>query len=303
MSFDGIWTTDIQVESVIYFAPKTTLVTTVPSGGGGGGGPAGAPTTLPKKDFSLDKDFIQVVLAQGESKKDFVTIKNTGEVDLNLSVRVQNLQKFISFQGKNELSFELKKGESRIIEVNFSASKEQETGVFPGRMIFASDSVEKKVIIVIEVQSAKPLFDVKVEIPPQYLQVHPGETVLAKLTLYNLGKIGRVDVDVEYGIKSLTRNLTISKHEVIAVETQVSTLKSIDLPSDLKPDDYVFYTKVSYNGVVGTGSAMFRVIKKVGISTIMIFLIGVVLVLMLIVSFLIVRILREKSKRTQKKES
>ncbi len=285
MSYEGIWTTDIQVESVIYFAPKTTVTTTI--SGGGSGGPAEVPTTLPKKDFFLDEDFIQVTLTQGESKKEFVTVKNTGEVDLNLTMRIQNLQKFISFQGKNEFSFELKKGESKVIELNFSTSKKQETGVFPGRIIFTSDSIEKKIIVIVEVQSAKPLFDVKVEIPPQYLQVHPGETILAKLTIYNLGKIGRVDVDIEYGIKSLIQNITISRHETMAVETQLSTLKSITIPPDFKPDNYIFYAKVSYNGIAGTGSTMFSVVERVGIELNLIFLLIVLALLIVGVIFMI----------------
>jgi hypothetical protein len=72
----------------------------------------------------------------------------------------------------------------------------------------------------------------------------------------------------------------------MAIETQISTLKTFNLPTTIKPSDYIFYATVSYNDTVGTGSSMFKVVavKKISVN---LFLIIVVILAIASVLFII----------------
>jgi uncharacterized membrane protein len=146
--------------------------------------------------------------------------------------------------------------------VNLRIPRDAEPGVYPGKIVFTGDGIERTVLVVVEIESEKPLFDVKVEIPATYRTVHPGEEVVSQITIYNLGRIGRVDVSIEYGIMDLSGNITIRRREILAVETQVSLVRTITIPKTVIPENYLFYAKVNYNGIIGTGSSMFTVVKK-----------------------------------------
>jgi len=189
------------------------------------------------------------------------------------------------------------------LEVNFIAKEDQEPGVYPGKIVFTGDSLERTVLVVVEIESEKPLFDVKVEVLPEYRIVYPGDKVMAQLTIYNLGRVGRVDAKVEYGIKSLDGTVIMSEHELIAVETQLSTVKSVVLPSNIKPDSYVFYSTVTYNGIVGTGSSMFTVVEMFKLNLFLLGLLILVIIIILIILFIIFFKRRRKKKKRKSKKS
>lgn len=253
---DGYASNTFEVSGV-----TTAPATTAPPGRGPSGpGPARPPKIA---NFTLDKDLIKVELKPGKTGEKVIRVSNTGETKLTITGRIQYLDEFLFFtETGTEITFELNPDETEKLEVNFIAKEDQEPGIYPGEIVFTADIIERTVLVVVEVESEKPLFDVKVEILPEYRVVYPGNKVMAQLTLYNLGKIGVVDTDVEYGIKSLNGTVITSEHEMMAFETQLSTVKSIDLPSGIKPDSYVFYSKVTYEGIVGTGSSMFEVIEE-----------------------------------------
>jgi uncharacterized membrane protein len=214
--------------------------------------------------------------------------------------KIQYVNQFSSFKEDGvEYKFELSPNETKEIEINFFVKKDQEAGVYPGKIVFASEGIERTVLVIVEVESEKPLFDVKVEILPEYRMVYLGDKVMAQLTIYNLGKIGRVDVNMEYGVKDLSGNIIVSENETLAIETQVSVVKSLNIPYTINPDNYIFYSKVSYNNVIGTGSDIFIVIEK------MKFKIPVFYWLLIIIIFLILLLILayklRKKKRTEVK--
>jgi hypothetical protein len=145
------------------------------------------------------------------------------------------------------------------------------------------------VAVMLILSPKKELFDVDIEIPTRYKEVLPGEEVLVQMTLYNLERIGRVDVDVEYGIKDMQGNKIVSEDTTLAVEFQVSVVRSLDVPFDTRPGGYELFAIARYNDAVSTGSGLFRVIAKeeLGIGRITMFsLIAVIFVLAVIIIIL-----------------
>jgi len=280
----------------------TTVPTTAPPGPGPGPSPGPGPAPTRISNFTIDKDLIRVELKQGETDKQSIILSNTGRTKLEITGRIQYLDEFLFFTGtRTEHTFELDPDKTEVLELNFIVKKDQEPGIYPGKIVFTGDSLERTVLVVVEVESEEPLFDVKVEVPPQYKEVFPGEEVLAEMTIYNLGRIGRVDVNLEYGIKDLEGNILGSKHETLAVETSVSIIRNLDIPATMEPDNYVFYGKVNYNDIVGTGSSMFRVIQKRKIGMNLIFLILIILALIVLIILIIYNLKKRKRKRKLKK--
>ena len=153
----------------------------------------------------------------------------------------------------------------------------------------------------VEVETKAPLFDVKVEIPKRFLYVMPGEELFAKIELFNLGHIGRVDVAMDYIIKDKDGNDMLSEHETIAIETQTTLIKEFKLPEDIELGKYILYARAIYVEEVGSSSAWFNVGKKPFLKLIHILIIGTILLIILIIIFR--RFRKTKAQKYKKKKS
>ena len=158
------------------------------------------------------------------------------------------------------------------------------------KLIVKADSIEKEILIAIEVESKKPLFDVKVEIPEQFLYVLPGEEILANIKLFRIEGKEKVDVKVEYVVKNEQGETILSEEETRAVETETSFVKAFSLPQNIKYGTYIFYVKAVYNGEVASSSAQFSVeklekpfFKKENILLIIIIIIFIVILLFVLI--------------------
>jgi hypothetical protein len=281
---------------------QSSCTTTVPTGSGrGGAGGGGATTIKPEKisSFTLSEDLIKILLKPGDSQKRLINISNVGERNLSIIVNMENLENFLIFpSGVSEYGFDLIVGKTKSIQLNFFTSKEQKSGIYPGKIIITGDGIEKIIAVLIEIESEKPLFDIDVEIPEKYKEVLPGGQLLAQLTIYNIKRMGRVDVDVEYGLKDFSGNIIINEHETLAVEMQVSILKSLNVPYEVKPGNYVFYAIVKYDNTTGIGTDILRVVKKeTWIQTTIILALVLIIGIMISIFLLTIRFVERKIKK------
>ena len=123
------------------------------------------------------------------------------------------------------------------------------------------------------------------------------------MIIYNLGRIGRVDIEVEYGVQDFEGNVIASEKETLAVEMQVSVTRSLDIPFDAKSGNYVLYVIVRYDDIVGTGSDIFKIMKKeVEWATIFFFLLILIILMLLVLLFLILY-KRKERRYVYRKES
>jgi len=167
--------------------------------------------------------------------------------------------------------------------LDFLARENTIPDLYMGKIIIKGDGIEKEVLIAIEVETKKPLFDVRVEIPRKFLYVIPGEELFAEIELYNLGETGRIDVNLEYFIKDDEESIIVSEQETLAVETRTNFIKKFEIPEDIKFGKYIFYVKVTYDEEVASASAWFSVGKKPFFTLRIILIIGIILVIILII--------------------
>lgn len=232
------------------------------SSGGGGGGGGGPPAVPIITDFSVDKTTLKVMLKQGQTKTETLSIKNTGTTIFDIKAYLADIEKFKVSPEISEITSTLSPNEKRTIELVFRALENEKPDIYPGKITLKSPSSEKEIATVVEVDSAEPLFDVDVDVLADSKKIFAGEEILLEVNLFNVRGFGRVDVGVEYSIKDLKGNLVATEHETLAVETQAKFTRALLVPSDLRPGTYVAFVKVTYADSVGTSSDLFEVKAK-----------------------------------------
>ncbi|MBI2101997.1 hypothetical protein HYT53_05300 [Candidatus Woesearchaeota archaeon] len=218
-----------------------------PSGAAGGGGGAaaagggGGDTPLLTKNFSVAPTSIDEQLTLGESRKVPITIKNTGNFTLDFSLEISTtISDFVSL---SETSFSLVPAQEKIVDATLTGKK---IGSYFGSIDIAGDGIQKSIDVVIDIQSEQSLFDVKIDIPQAYKEVEPGKELKAQVTLLNIGPAKKVDVSITYLIKDKNGNAVHESSEILAVEKQVSFVKSFNMPENVQPGDYILTIEVRY---------------------------------------------------------
>ena len=281
-----------------------------PSGGGGGGGGGPAPPIV--TDFSIDKSSLKIVLKQGQTKTETLSIKNTGTTLFDVTAFLHEIAQFKLSPESNEVSTTLAPNEEKTIELVFKALENEKPDIYPAKIALKSPSTQKEIPTIIEVDSAEPLFDVDVEVLSVSKKVFPGNEVLLEVNLFNVRGFGRVDVVVEYAVKDLQGNLIASEHETLAVETQSKFTRSLTIPTSLRPGNYVAFAKVTYADSVGTSSDLFEVTAKTirlypiqikDYRTILIAAIGIVILTAIVIFSVRSGYLRKKAPKTKTEEA
>ena len=179
-----------------------------------------------------------------------------------MQIDLENIQDFLIFLGGvSKYSLTLKPGEKQSVQLIFNVAKDYKLGVYPGRIIVSSPITKKIITTIVEVESTKKIFDVDIKI--QENKVVRGSNLVAEVVIFNLGQdLGRVDTQVEFGIKDLDGNIIQKEENRIAVQTQASFTESILVPKYLEEGRYVAYAIVTFDGEIGTASEVFEVISR-----------------------------------------
>ncbi len=166
---------------------------------------------------------------------------------------------------------------------------------------------DEKVLIF---DSTKVIFDVNVEVLPDYKKIFQGDELLIEITLFNLRGFGSANVSVKYSIKDARGSLVAAEEENVYVETQAKFVRKLIIPSDLKSGTYTSFVEVrTPDNVIGTSSDSFEVRAKyekeypLWIRYFVIGLIGVfVLIVIVIFSLRLIRRLKKKRRVMKIKE-
>jgi len=243
----------------------TTTTTTTTTGGesaAGGGGGGGRIPIIATREFTLSTETLKVILKQGQTKEEKFTIKNTGDLVLAIKTDLKKLTEFIVSPSLGALDLILQPNEEQTVSLLFKADEDLQPNIYPREIFVRGASQEKIIYTVIEVESAKPLFDVDVEVLPEYKSILPGSAIFLEVSLFNVRGFGRVDVNLEYSILDFQGNLIATEQETVAVETQAKFGRELLIPSDIKPGTYIASAKVTFEDSVGISSDVFEVKAK-----------------------------------------
>jgi hypothetical protein len=234
---------------------QTVIIINNGGGGGGGTNTITVPTNAPIP-FTLSTNNIKTDIKQGQVSSENVTITNIGQQEINISItnQIGNLARLSSNY------IDLKPGQSQVVTIDFIASMDTTPNLYIGSIIFQSGGSSQQLSAAIEVDSANPLLDVAINLPSQYNKVSPGDTILAGITLYNLGS-SYGDVSMEYFIETQNGTIISNQTDTVAIQTQASFIKSLQIPNNAPFGNSFLYVRATYNGKLASASTGFQIVS------------------------------------------
>jgi len=237
-----------------------------PTNVGGRGRGIGISYIAPDKtidvDIAVDPRVVREFLVGDESIVRTIAITNTGTVEISLTIDFEGIEHFAVLpEGRTVFDITLEPRKSVSYDITFDGSLIVEAGVYSGDIVISDsvDSVKRVVEIILEYEIEVPIFDVLVNIPERYRVVIPGQEVIGQITLINLRPVGRVDVVANYFIRDIRGQTVATGSTTVGVENEARFDRSVILPEDLAPGNYIFGVVVVYDRVIGVGSDVFEV--------------------------------------------
>ncbi|MDO8517070.1 MAG: DUF87 domain-containing protein, partial [Nanoarchaeota archaeon] len=230
--------------------------TTVNSGGGGGGGGGGVTIADIEKvlrnyvevnGVRLETTSIYKELFPGESTTFRITLMNTLSTKSTIElISDGDVKQFIFFDNSK---IELEPKESRDVLISLIAPKTIESGNYNGNLIIKSGDKEGKTSVGIRVLLPEgKLLDVKIQ--PLVERVEPGQILRIQTDVFNLGKTKKVDVQFDLQLLDINTGRIITRNEeAFAVETTISTIKEIKIPSNIITGRYMVKAIAYYANV------------------------------------------------------
>ncbi|MFH1210366.1 MAG: hypothetical protein V1645_00455 [archaeon] len=206
-------------------------------------------------DFTVPDDLIKVAMKQREDFKRVIRISNTGSKYLAMTVN-SNLGNLVRIP---ESKFTLPIGYTKDVELFFSAPQNIEPGVYAGKIMFNSESLQDSSFTVVEVESVNVLYDLTVSIPNQFRNIVRGHDLVFNVRLFNFDKVPN-DVTLYYMVKDFNGDTIYEISETVHLESEVSFTKTITLPNSIKEGNYVLAARVAGKESVGTSTALFDVV-------------------------------------------
>jgi len=274
----------------LFTSPEVVPTPLSTGGGGGGGGVAITPIITLVKDFWIDSENIKVSLKPGEVKKGKLTLKNIGSGKLDFVINNTLLKDFVFIR---ESQFSLAEDELKVLELDFIASENVNLGLYIGKLIISADGgdLTKEVLIAINVESKDSLFDVNVFIPSQFKSLFPGEELLAKIEIINLGEIENVNADIIYSVKNDEGFEILSGLESLKISRRADLVKTFVLPEEILPGVYALYVEVIYNNKIASSTEFFHVKRTIP------WLIVIILISLIIFLFLLIIFCKRRKKK------
>ena len=211
--------------------------------------------------FEVDQILIKVLVKADEYIEKQLRVMNVDDTDKTIAVDVSGLFDVVDVLDKE---FTIKPGQTKIVRLNFSSfdeelGLEQAPGVYIGKVSVKTDSYQKQVPVVIEIESKNVLFDMNLNPVARDRKVLQGSGTTFEIRVFNLQSIDSFNIDLEFFVKDINGNTIISESESVVVQTQASFFKTLKIPEKLKTGNYVFVAQASFGDSIGTASYMFYV--------------------------------------------
>jgi hypothetical protein len=219
-----------------------------------------------KINFDVDQILIKILLRDSGYVTKSIRITNIGKNESYFQLNKKGLEDLVNI---SDTEFSLKPGQTKIVLLNFSTQKSEEKivyqpGVYVGKIEVISEGITTVIPIIVEIESRNILFDMNLNLFARDRGIIQGEETTIEVRLFNLQGIAAANVDMEYEVLDLNGNTIITESESVVVQNHVSFFKTIKIPHNLKPGDYIFIAKAKYGSSIGTASYLFEVVAKQG---------------------------------------
>jgi len=235
--------------------PGSTPSTPSSSSGGGGGGGATTVKTSAGLQFSMLK--IERQVAMGDSVTENLNIDNTLGSDMTVTLKVSDSLKSLIFVNETAV---VKAASSATIPILIIGTT---SGVYMGDISLETRTKNYTIPVTILVTGKSDrLLDLNIVLGQK--SVNAGDDLDFTISAFNLGKLQRYDIMLDYSVQKKDSNATIAGNgESFAIETSLSLARKLNIPSSTKNGDYVLILKASYgDDQTAIASANFKVGKE-----------------------------------------
>ncbi|MBW2976445.1 hypothetical protein KY347_03290, partial [Candidatus Woesearchaeota archaeon] len=214
-----------------------------------------------KPPFKVDQLLLKVLIKSNESFRIPVNIMDISDGKIDVAIEPRYLSNIVSL---SESSFTLEPGETKTVYVDFSSTIEEENivyspGAYAGSLLVNSGRFTEHIPMVVEIETQDVLFDTNLEISAKTKDIPLGGNAVIQVNLFNLKKMGLANVKMDYFVKDIMGNIIMTEQETVVVETRATFTKTISIPGNLNPGDYIFIARAGYGHSVGTSTLLFKV--------------------------------------------
>lgn len=230
------------------------------SGGGSGGGSSsgGAPVSISGKEvvaINAFPDRINLDAELGEILEQKITLTNTGDATLEVSIAYENLEGILSFSPK---SFLLKPEESK--ELNFSIFSPEREDIYTGKILFGFRSQILEIPFALNVKSKEIPVNVSIDIPDLRI-LNKKDNLTVEISFFGDGIDFNDKLSVEYVIMDFSGRTYFKEREDVVLSDEGSYLKTFQM-ENLSTGKYVVGIKARSGGKTITASSQFSVISE-----------------------------------------
>lgn len=112
-----------------------------------------------------------------------------------------------------------------------------------------------------EIHKPGKLFDMIIYIPEKYKKITGGEFLIAEMNIINLVSDKLVDINVDYWIEDLNKNIILRNTETRSILKKLEYLAKLQLPLNIKEGEYLLCAKIKGDDVALACNS-FEIIKN-----------------------------------------
>ncbi len=206
----------------------------------------------------VDKNSIEKELELGELVVVSLDIVNNKANSMAVNVYIEgDIWQFIQIQNPS-FSVPAKQGGS--LTMKYYTLPTSNIGIYTGDIVLQLDKEVRRIATTLKVVPVKEaLLDVKVNVLTP--EVRPGGTLKFSTQLFNLGNTKKVDVWINYTVKSIETNKIIrSAEETRALTTTMEISRDEEIPVDTVGGTYVVEAVAHYGGKIASSLDTFQIV-------------------------------------------
>ena len=165
--------------------------------------------------FEIDQILIKVLVREDEYIEKELRVMNVGSEEQTVSIEPPGIFDIVKVLDQD---FTIKPGQTKIVRLNFSSfdeakNIEQTPGVYIGKISAKTDSYQKEVPVVVEIESKNVLFDMNLNPVARDRSVVQGSSSTFEIRVFNLQSIESFNVNMDFFVKDINGNMIISESE------------------------------------------------------------------------------------------
>jgi hypothetical protein len=260
-------------------------VTLFPSGGGsgseGGGSNLGRLLTSYYGILELNSSKIDITTFSNEISYYKIKMKNIGKADMNVTIITKGLDNILSLTSSNYVI--INENSSQISTFKITAPKF--AGVYTGKIIFN----DKEVLVTINVNEDKVIFDLDLDILNNLRTLDLNETLLLNISFVPLNINNRIDSIIHYIIKDFYDNAKYYSNESLSINGAFTIFRNFST-NFLSGGDYIFGIELHYPDGVAVSSESFSIRpEKFKVNLFYLFVLFLLFITLLIIIIIIFR--------------